>query len=206
MQVVERTVLELTEWVRLMSYTMDALYELAERQAGYFTAAQAGTAGVSWRALSGRVTRGDLDRVRYGIYRLRRFPHHPHEDVVAACLWAGPDSAASHNTALVIHGLSDAMPAAIHVTVPRAFRGRQAGVVVHRAPLDPSDREIRDSVPVTTLGRTLVDVAASGDPAVVRQAIDEAITRGRLSRRQVRKLVRDHPQLALVVVDVLAAE
>lgn len=56
---------------------------------------------------------------------LRRFPHHPHEDVVAACLWAGPDCAASHDTALVVHGLSDAMPASIHVTVPSPFRGRQ---------------------------------------------------------------------------------
>lgn len=190
----------------LMSGTMDALYELAERQAGYFTAAQAGVAGVSWRTLSGRVKRGDLDRVRYGIYRLRRFPHHSHEDVVAACLWAGPDCAASHDTALVVHGLSDAMPAAIHVTVPRAFRGRHPGVVVHHAPLDPNEREVRDSVPVTTLARTLADVATSGDPVAVRQAVDEAITRGQISRRQMRKLVRDHPQLAPVVVDVLAGE
>lgn len=189
-----------------MSDTMDALYDLAERQAGYFTAAQAGAAGVSWRALSGRVERGDLDRVRYGIYRLRRFPHHPHEDVVAACLWVGPDSAASHDTALVVHGLSDSMPASIHVTVPRLFRGRQAGVVVHRAPLDPSDREIRDSVPVTTLGRTLVDVSATADPTIVRQAVDEALSRGRISRRQVRKLVREHPELAPIIVDVLAGE
>lgn len=189
-----------------MSETMDALYDLAERQAGHFTAAQARSAGVSWRALSGRVKRGHLDRVRYGIYRLRRFPHHPYEDVVAACLWAGPDSAASHDTALVVHGLSDAMPGSIHVTVPVAFRGRQAGVVVHRAPLNSSDREIRDSVPVTTLSRTLVDISASSDPTIVRQAVDEALSRGRISRRQVRKLVGQHPELAPIVVDVLAGE
>lgn len=190
----------------LMSSTMDALYALAERQAGYFTAAQAGAAGVSSRALSGRVKRGDLDRVRYGIYRLRRFPHHPHEDVVAACLWAGPDCAASHDTALVVHGLSDAMPPSIHVTVPRPFRGRQVGVVIHRAPLSPGDREIRDSVPVTTLGRTLVDVSATGDPTIVRQAVDEALSQGRMSRRQVRKLVREHSELAPLMVDVLTGE
>lgn len=190
----------------LMSETMDALYDLAERQAGHFTAAQARSAGISWRALSGRVKRGDLERVRYGIYRLRRFPHHPYEDVVAACLWAGSDCAASHDTALVVHGLSDAMPASIHVTVPVAFRGRQAGVTVHRAPLDSSDREIRDSVPVTTLGRTLVDISASSDPTIVRQAVDEALSRGRISRRQVRKLVREYPELAPIVVDVLAGE
>lgn len=190
----------------LMSDTMDALYRLAEGQAGYFTAAQASAAGVSLRALSGRVKRGDLERVRYGIYRLRRFPHHPHEDLVATCLWAGPDSAVSHDTALVVHGISDAMPASIHVTVPRAFRGQQPGVVVHRAPLDSNEREVRDSVPVTTLARTLVDVAAVSDPTVVRQAVEDAIKHDRLTRRQVRRLVRDHPQLASIVVDVLAGE
>lgn len=190
----------------LMSDTMDSLYRLAEGQAGHFTAAQAGAAGVSLRALSGRVKRGDLERVRYGIYRLRRFPHHPHEDLVAACLWAGPDSAVSHDTALVVHGISDAMPASIHVTVPRAFRGRQSGVVVHRAPLNSNEREVRDSVPVTTLARTLVDVAAVSDPTVVRQAVEDAIKHDRLTRRQVRRLVRDHPQLGSIVVDVLAGE
>ncbi|MPY98931.1 MAG: hypothetical protein GEU97_13200 [Actinophytocola sp.] len=190
----------------LMTETMSILYELAEGQAGYFSAAQAVAAGVSRRALSGRVRSGDLERIRYGIYRLRRFPGHRHEDVVAACLWAGPDSAASHETALVVHGVSDAMPANIHVTVPRAFRGRQPGVVVHHAPLESTEREIHDSVPVTMLSRTLADVAAASDPTVVRQAVTEAIERGRLTRRQVRKLAREQPALAPVIVDVLAGE
>lgn len=56
--------------------------------------------------------------------------------------------------------------------------------------LNSSDREIRDGIPVTTLGRTLVDVSASGDPTVVRQA-DEALSQGRL---------------APIMVDVLSGE
>lgn len=190
----------------LMSDTMGTLYMLAEAQAGYFTAAQAVAAGVSRRALSGRARAGDLDHVRYGLYRLRRFPSHPHEDVVAACLWVGPDCAASHETALVVHGVSDAMPAAIHVTVPRPFRGAQPGVIVHRAPLESADREVRDSVSVTTLARTLVDVATVSDPSLVRQAVAEAIRDGKLARRQVRKLARDEPNLAPILVDALAVE
>ncbi|GAA5129004.1 type IV toxin-antitoxin system AbiEi family antitoxin domain-containing protein [Haloechinothrix salitolerans] len=189
-----------------MSETMPTLYELAEGQAGYFSAAQAVAAGVSRRTLSGRVRSGDLERVRYGIYRLRRFPGHRNEDVVAACLWAGSDSAASHETALVVHGISDAMPANIHVTVPRPFRGRQRGVVVHHAPLEAMDREVHDSVPVTTLSRTLADVAVTSEPTVVRQAVAEAMERGALTRRQIRKLARERPALAPAIVDVLAGE
>lgn len=189
-----------------MSKTMQILYVLAEPQAGYFTTRQAVDAGVSRRALSGRAKRGDLEPVRYGIYRLRNFPTHPFEDVTAACLWAGPDSAASHETALAIHGLSDAMPARIHLTIPRPFRGKQAGIVIHRAPLPDADRQVRDSVPVTTIARTLQDIATSSDPALARQSIDQAIRGGLLSRRRLRRIVRETPALAPLVVDALAED
>ncbi|MQA88149.1 MAG: hypothetical protein GEV03_26900 [Streptosporangiales bacterium] len=142
--------------------------------------------------------------MRYGIYRLRDFPAHRFEDVVATCLWAGPGSAASHETALAVHGISDAMPASIHVTVPRVFRGRHPGVVVHRAPLPDEQREMRDGIPGTTIARTPQDVATSSDPALLQQAVEQAITREILSRRQLRRLVRDTPKLAPVVVGVLA--
>lgn len=189
-----------------MSQTMRILYDLAEEQAGYFTTAQAVKAGVSRRALSGRAKRGDVEQVRYGIYRLRQFPTHPFEDVAAACLWAGPSSAASHETALAVHGISDAMPPVVHMTVARPFRGRQPGVIIHIAPLPDDQREVRDGIPVTTIGRTLQDVATSSDPTLVRQAVIDAINRGVLSRRQLRKIVRDTPELAPIVVDALTEE
>lgn len=198
--------LNVTVWTVLMSDTMAVLYDLAERQAGYFTAAQALASGVSRRTLSGRVRSDDLERVSYGLYRLRRFPAHPHEDVVAACLWAGTDAVASHETALVVHDVSDAMPAVVHVTVPRPFRGQRAGVMIHRESLDPADREVRNSVPVTTLARTLRDVATTGDPSVVRQAVAEAIEKGSLARRHLRRLSREKPELATIMVDVLTED
>jgi predicted transcriptional regulator of viral defense system len=189
--------------VTFMSDTMRVLYELAEGQAGYFTTDQAAHAGVSRRVLSQRAQRGVLERVRFGLYRLRDFPTQPFEDVAAACLWAGTGCAASHETALAIHGITDAMPATIHITVPRPFWGKQPGVTIHRAPLPEKQREMRDGVPVTTIARTLQDVGASSDPSLVQQAIEQAITRGVLSRRQLRSLVRQSPQLAPLVVDAL---
>jgi predicted transcriptional regulator of viral defense system len=157
---------------------------------------------VSHRALSGRARQGDIERVRHGIYRLRDFPAHAFEDVTAACLWVGQDSAASHETALAVHGLSDATPVSIHVTVPHAFGGKQSGVIVHRVPLSDLQRETYDGVPVTTIARTFQDIAASSDPALVHQALEQAITRG-LSQRQLRKLARDSPALAPLIVGVL---
>ena len=186
--------------VKFVSTTMDVLCELAEPQAGYFTTAQATEAGVSSRALYQRTRRGDIDHVRYGLYRLRRFPAHPFEDVVAACLWAGGASAASHETALAVHGISDSMPSAIHITVPRRYRGRQDGVVIHHADLPDTDRTRVDAVPLTTIARTLHDVAATHDPALVEPAVAQAVARGTLRRRQLRRLVRDTPSLAPMVV------
>jgi predicted transcriptional regulator of viral defense system len=186
-----------------MADTMQRLYDLADEHAGYFTAGQAVAAGVSHRALSGRTRRGHLEKVRHGIYRLRDYPSHRFEDIAVATLWAGPDSAASHETALGIHGVSDAMPARIHVTVPRTFRGQQQGVAIHRAALPETDREIRDGIPVTTLARTLSDIAATSDPSLVRQAIGDAIRLDLMSRRQLRALVERAPQLAPAVIDAL---
>lgn len=161
---------------------------------------------MSNRALYQRARGGDIDHVRYGLYRLHRFPAHPFEDVVAACQWAGGDSAASHETALALHGISDAMPSVIHITVPRQFRGRQDGVVIHRADLPDADRTRVDAVPATTIARTLQDVAATSDPALVEQAVAQAVARGTLSRRQLRRLVRDAPRLAPMIIGALAEE
>jgi hypothetical protein len=79
-------------------------------------------------------------------------------------------------------------------------------VIVHHASLPNDEREKHDGVPVTTIARTLRDVGASSDPALVQQSVEQAITRGVLSRRQLRRLVRDSPELAPLVVDVLADE
>ncbi|MBK6711505.1 MAG: type IV toxin-antitoxin system AbiEi family antitoxin domain-containing protein [Chloroflexi bacterium] len=53
------------------------LYETAESQAGYFTAAQARTHGFSWERLSDNVKRGRFLRIVRGVYRLAHFPVQP---------------------------------------------------------------------------------------------------------------------------------
>lgn len=189
-----------------MLRTMQKLYGLAENQAGYFTSGQAVQAGVTHRVLSGRAAQGDIEQVRHGIYRIRDFPAHPFEDVSVACLWVGPDSAASHETALAIHGISDAMPATIQVTTPRDFRGSRPGTTVHWAPLTDAEREIINGIPVTTISRTLQDISSASDPTLVRQAIEQALQRDVVSKRQLRRIVRDTPGLGPAIVDVLAAE
>jgi predicted transcriptional regulator of viral defense system len=161
------------------------LVALGSRQGGYVATRQAREAGVSRRMLSYYCDRGDLVRDSYGIYRVRWMPRHRYGDVIAAWLWAGPDAAASMETALVVHDLSDAMPSKIHVTVARPFAGQRDGVVVHVAPLPSQQRVVVDDVPLTSIARTLVDVV-SRNRGVAVQAAREAMTRGVLSRRALR--------------------
>ncbi len=172
---------------------IDALYQVAEPQGGYLTTAQALEAAVSRRLLSHYAARGDLERVAHGIYRLHRFPVHRFGDLIATALWAGPGSAVSHDSALAVYGLGSAMPAVVHITVPRAFRGKRPGVIVHSASLSSAEITLRDDVPVTKVERTLCDVASIGDPSMAGDAAREAIERGLTTRARLSETVDERP-------------
>lgn len=179
--------MKVTITVTFMRTTLEAIADLADAHAGYFTTAEAAAEGVSRRALSHHASTGTLDRVEYGIYRLRRYPAQRFEDLIVVTLWAGTDSAISHESALVVHDLGDAMPAVTHVTVPRSFRGHRPGVLVHGEPLAPDERVVIETVPVTSVERTLLDVAGSADPGLVRRAAREALDRGLTTKRRLER-------------------
>lgn len=157
-----------------MPSSRETLYRVAEPCAGWFRAADATGAGVSRQQLARYVTSGVLQRSAHGVYRLRHFPVQRFEDVIEACLWAGPAAVASHDTALAVYGLGDAMPASIHITVPRRLRKERRGVIVHVASFADSEIETRDYVAITTVERTINDVARDSAPDAIEALIDEA--------------------------------
>jgi predicted transcriptional regulator of viral defense system len=188
-----------------MSGASKRLYELAEAQAGYFTTKQAQHSGITRQLLRYHVREGNLQRAARGVYRLAQFPAQRFEDVVVACLWAGADAVASHDTALAVYALSDAMPALIHLTLPRTFRGRRPGVRFHYGPLGAAERTLRDGIPATTVERTLRDVATTAEPELVRAAIREALERGLVTRRRLERAAAAEPALRRELDRVLAA-
>ena len=133
----------------------------------------------------------------YGIQRLARFPASAHEDMVVACLWAGDAAVVSHESALVVFGIGEAMPGTIHVTVPGAFRGRRAGVTVHRGVVGPDERTTRNGIHVTTPLRTIADVAL-GDPSGGLSALADALERGLVRRGQLERAASQYPHAAAV--------
>lgn len=160
----------------------ERLYDVAERQAGYFTTAQAREAGFTHSQLTYYVRARRFIRVRWGVYRLVLYPATPYEDLFVAWLDAGPEAVISHDSALALCELSDALPDRIHVTVPRSASRRRPGLALHTNRLDPPDVTTVAGLPVTTVPRTIADVASSGlAEEQISQAVRQAIERGLVS-------------------------
>lgn len=168
------------------------LFGLASGQAGYFTAAQAHTCGYGWPLLSYHTGTGRFIRVRRGIYRLRDYPSSPNEDVMAAWLGAGKErSVVSHESAIALLGLSDVVPNAIHILVPRSRRGLRADppISLHTTihPLLPGDVVVREGIRLTAPLRTILDVAETGTASEqVLMAIEQARRRGWITAGELR--------------------
>jgi predicted transcriptional regulator of viral defense system len=171
----------------------EALYQIAEQQGGYFSAAQAREAGFSYSLLSYHVRNSRFERVRPRVYRLVRFPASPHEDLHVASLQAGPEAVISHDSALALYDLSDRLPDQVHVTIPRTASRRRPGLRLHTNQLEPEDVTRYEGLPVTAVSRTLVDVATAGlAEEQVCQAIREALRRGLVSRESLLRRANAH--------------
>src|SRR5688572_16295669 len=106
----------------------DDLFEVAAAQEGQFTTKQAGEAGYSPQLLMKYMRSGKITRLRRGVYRLVHFPPGEHEELMTVWLWTEREGVFSHETALALHGLSDVLPARVHVTVPRGWEQRRLRV------------------------------------------------------------------------------
>ncbi len=160
------------------------LYNIAESQAGYFTALQAQSVGFSRPTLAYNTKVGRFKRVAHGIYRLTQYPGSPYEDLFVAWLQTGPDSVISHDSALALYELSDALPGEIHIIMPRTGSRRRRQIRLHTHRLKADEITRRAGLPVTTPARTIADVAVAGmADEFVQQAVQEAIRRGLVTRR-----------------------
>lgn len=175
---------------RAVEPTWQALYDVAASQEGLFTTRQAAAAGYSPPLLAHHLKAGRIARVRRGIYRLVRFPPSDQEEFVTAWLWTEANGVLSHQTALSLRGLSDALPAQIHITLPLSWRRRRfrvpRDIVLHHADVPPGERAWVGAVPVTSVGRTLNDCALVGlSPDLLRQAAKQALARGLVKKAEL---------------------
>jgi predicted transcriptional regulator of viral defense system len=151
-------------------------------QHGYFRVGQARHHGLSSQLLSHYVRQGRFTRVRHGLYRLHGFPSSEHDEMREKWMAVGTEKAVlSHQSALALLDLSDAIPSAVHLLVPRRHRGlrRPPGTVIHTRPDEQQVSTVwREGLPLTTPARTLVDVVEDLQPEQMEMAARQALDRG----------------------------
>lgn len=160
----------------------------ARRQAGVIARWQLGCSGLSPRQIDGLVGRADLTQLLPGVYSPRPVPESVLQRDWAAVLWSG--GVLSHRSSAHLWRLP--VPAATipNVTVgDRRFRGRIAGVRVHRVRLDHPDRTTLDGLPITNRARTVVDLLRAERYAAARDLRDRALQQAWLDELTIRRCI-----------------
>jgi very-short-patch-repair endonuclease len=151
------------------------LAELATRQHGVVARRQLLALGFGNEAIKLRLDAGRLSTIHREVYAVghRRVGRRGHW--WAAVLAYGDGALLSHRTAAALWGLArDHSP--VDVTAPTGRQGvdRRTGAWIHRCRLHPEDRTTRDGIPVTTVARTLFDLAEVANFSSLRRAWEEA--------------------------------
>ena len=152
-----------------------ALAEVAGRQWGVVTGAQLAEAGLSAPTITRWVQDGRLHRLYRGVYAVGHRALRMEGRLAAALFYAGPGAMLSHVTAAWWWELWGSEPRRIHVSAPRP-RTHVDGVCIHLPRCLEGTRH--RGLPVTTVARTLVDLAGSVAFADLRGALAEAEYRG----------------------------
>lgn len=148
---------------------------LARLQGGAVGGEQLIRCGWSRAVVRRRERQGVLQGLGGDVYSLGHRALARHGWHWAAALSAGPLGALSHWSAAFLWGLIQHDPNELHVSTPRGGRAGCRSSVVHRSRgFAEGDRTTRNGIPVTTILRTLSDLAASAAPADLRRMIEAA--------------------------------
>jgi very-short-patch-repair endonuclease len=165
--------------VYVQERTLDQrLAELADRDHGILDTQQLYAIGATERQIGRRLMSKRLIRLHRGVYAPghRRLTNEGHW--LAAVRAIGPGAVLSHTHGAALQGLRPPLLGRINVTVQSTGRRQRKGIRVHSVrDLPPEHVTVVDRIPVTTVARTLADLAGTlTEPALLR-AIEAAESR-----------------------------
>jgi very-short-patch-repair endonuclease len=163
-----------------------AIAELAERQHGVVGRRQLGVLGIGKGAIEGRLMRGQLHRVQRGVYAVGHKLVTQEGRWMAAVISAGSDAVLSHRSAGELWQVLPGSRGPIELTRPTVFRSRP-GIRGHSSSLPPDEVTVVDRIPVTSIARTLLDLA----PILSRHQLERAFNEGEVQRIHGRLSVPD---------------
>ena len=167
---------------------------LAKRQHGAVSAGQLRALGLSASGITRRAHRGQLHRVHRGVYAVG-YARLTWRGVMWAAVLAvgGPGKAAiSHRAAAAVHNLGPIPAGRIDVTTILT-RHKTAALDVHRAKTLDAAPNGDDRLPVTTVARTLLDLADVLSPHRLERACHEAEYRQVLDLKAIDALIARSP-------------
>lgn len=172
------------------SHVLEELEMFGSSQWGLVTAAQARALGVERLWLSRMSTRGMLQRIRHGVYALPSARYGPVQDLQAA--WLATEASlfaderlkvedpvvVSHVSAAGVHQLGDLLAARHEFSSPARRQTTQKDLRFHRCEVPARDITWVDGLPVTSVARTVGDLAATATDfdhlaGVVRDAVQD---------------------------------
>lgn len=170
-----------------------ALAELAARQYGLVSYRQLRELGFSKGHIARAQKAARLRRIHLGVYALGHVALSPHARAMAAVLVFPQKVVLSHDSAAWLWGFASTAPREAEVTV--AARGnRRAGLRVHRVwSLPDEDRTTHARIPVTSVARTLVDIADTRSIKHLARMVDRAERRGMLDLAAVDRAMARRP-------------
>ena len=167
-----------------------ALAALTSQQHGVVTRAQLRERGKSESAIDWAVRNGRLHRLHRGVYAVGHPVVTREGRCIAAVLAAGTGAVLSHRSAAALWGVGVREGKVVDVTAPGARRGT-AGIALHRTRrLDADETTTRRGIAVTTLPRTLADLADVLDERELSRVVHEAEVAHSLGEPALREAVR----------------
>jgi hypothetical protein len=184
-----------------------AIEDIARRQHGVFRRNQAVEVGYTARMIERRVMTEAWIRLERGLYALKSHPYSWLRQAKAAEL-SIPGAIVSHRAAALLHGVPGLRPGRIDITVPPGSTSRSRFATVHRRILPVST--VREGIRVTTLGRTVFDLAGHLPPLAARDLVHDLVVRRLITMEDLRiELARIeplHPRGLVVVRELLDDE
>jgi very-short-patch-repair endonuclease len=166
--------------------------ELAARQHGTVAWRQLRELGLGKASIALRVEQGRLHRLQPAVYAVG----HPIVSAqgwwMAAVLSSGPQAVLSHRSAAALWGLRGYSERRVEVTTPRKSTSSRL-VQRHRSPLPEDEIAVEGGIPVTTVPRTIFDLAAVESADLVQNLLREAEFRRLWDRLSLWDLLERYP-------------
>ncbi|MEV4421369.1 type IV toxin-antitoxin system AbiEi family antitoxin domain-containing protein [Patulibacter sp. NPDC049589] len=168
---------------------------LARRQHGVISRSQLRSLGFSDGQVDRAIAAGRLHPVHRGVFALGHDRLSATGRISAAVLACGAGAAAGYRSAAAIWSVRPSSNPRVEVVIPRRSALSRSGIVVHcHAAVEPDEVTTLDGVPVTTVGRTMLDTAAVLGRDPLRSAIKQAEVLRLFDLFEVRKLLARHPR------------